>query len=128
MAIVTPTQQNVGDGYSGGILYTWVLTSTDTTGKAVGPEISQHTDRCWQATGTWGGATAAVQGSNTDTDALYAAISNASGGAAITWSADGACKNQIESALYVRPKLTTAGAGASVTVTLFARRNPFSRN
>jgi hypothetical protein len=124
---VAHTESNTGDGYSGSILYTWVLTTANPTGAAVGPEIAQHTDLCWQATGTWGGATAAIQGSNTDVDANYGAVTNASGGAAITYTADGAPKQQIEKPAFVRPKLTTAGTAASVTVTLFARRNPFSR-
>lgn len=105
------------------VLYTWVLTTADPTGDAVGAEISQHTDLCWHATGTWGGATAAIQGSNTNTDGLFGAVTNAAGAAAITWTADGAPKQQIEKPLFVRPKLTTVGVGATVTVTLFARRN-----
>lgn len=121
------TRTEVGDGYNGSILFTWVLTTADPTGTPVGPEIAQHTDLAWQATGTWGGATAAVQGSNTNTDALYAAVTNASGGTAITWTADGAVKQQLEKPAFSRPKLTAVGVGASVTVTLFARRNPFSR-
>ena len=125
--MATYTQANTGDGYSGSILYTWVLTTADPTGNPLGAEISQHTDLCWHATGTWGGATAAIQGSNTNTDGLYGAMTNASGGTAITWTADSAPKQQVEKPVFVRPKLTTVGAGASVTVTLFARRNPFSR-
>lgn len=127
MALVTPTSSDLGDGYGNTRTYTWVLTSADTTGVAVGPELAQYTDLCWQATGTWGGATAAIQGSNTNTDALYGAMTNVSGGAAITWTADGAPKQSIEKPAYVRPKLTTAGAGATVTVVLFARRNPIRR-
>ena len=127
---VAHTEANTGDGYSGSILYTWVLTTANPTGAALGPEIAQMTDLCWHAIGGagWGGATAAIQGSNTDTDANYGAMTNASGGAAITWTADGAPKQSIEKPAFVRPKLTTAGTAASVTVTLFARCNPFSRS
>lgn len=123
MALVTPTITDIGDGRGGTKLITWVLTTADTTGVAVGPELGQHSDLCWQASGTWGGATAAVQGSNTDSDALFGAMTNASGGSAITWTSDGAPKQSIEKPAYVRPKLTTGGAGASVTVTLFARKS-----
>lgn len=125
---VAHTEADTGDGYGGSRLYTWVLTTANPTGAALGPEAAQYTDLCWHATGTWGGATAAIQGSNTDTDGLYGAMSNASGGAAITWTADGAPKQSIEKPAFVRPKLTTVGVGATVTVVLFARRNPFSRN
>lgn len=127
MALVTPTSQAV-DGYGNAVLYTWVLTTADHTGVAIGPEVVQHTDLCWHASGTWGGATAAAQGSNTNTDGLFGPVKNAAGGSAITFTADaGSPANQIEKPMFVRPKLTTAGTGASVTVTLLARRNPFIR-
>lgn len=127
MALVTPTVTDVGDGYGHSKLASWTLTTADHTGVALGPEIAQHTDLCWHATGTWGGATAAIQGSNTNTDGLFGAMTNVSGGSAITWTADGAPKQSIEKPAYVRPKLTTAGAGATVVVTLFARRNTIRR-
>jgi hypothetical protein len=127
MALVTPTQQDVGDGYGGGILFTWVLTTADHTGKALGAEIVQHSDMCWHAIGTWGGATAAIEGSNTDTNANYGAMTNAAGGSAITWTADGAPKQSNEKPVFVRPRLSTVGVGASVTVTMLARRNQLAR-
>ena len=123
MALVTPTITDVGDGRGGTKLVTWVLTTADTTGVAVGAELGQHSDLCWHAIGTWGGATAAIQGSNVNTDAAFGAMTNASGGAAITWTADGAPKQSIEKPYFIRPKLTTAGAGATVTVYLFARKS-----
>ena len=126
MAVVTPTI--VGKARDDLVIATWVLTSTDTTGAALDEAYAQHADLCWHAIGTWGGATAAIQGSNTNTDANFGAMTNASGGAAITWTADGAPKQSIERPLYIRPKLTTAGSGATVTVTLFARRNRITRS
>lgn len=123
MATVTPTIVTIGDGRENVLQVTWVLTTANDTGIAVGPELVQHTDMTWHATGTWGGATAAVQGSNTNTDGLFASMKNAAGAAAITWTADGSPATQIERPFYVRPKLTTGGAGASVTVVLCARRN-----
>lgn len=126
MAIVVPTIVEHARGDT--VIATWVLTTADTTGAALGEAFFQHADRCWHATGTWGGATAAVQGSNTDTDAVYGAMTNASGGAAITWTVDGAPKQQLEGPLYVRPKLTTAGAGATVTVVMVGRRNRVARS
>lgn len=119
MAAATPSRP--GDQFNV-IQYTWTLTSADATGDGV--DLPDHPDKCWHVTGTWGGATAAIQGSNTNSDALYGALTNAAGGSAITWTADGAPKNSIESSRYVRPKLTTAGAGATLTVVLIARKQP----
>lgn len=100
------------------IQVTWVLTTADPTGVAV--DFPQHRDRNWEFSGTWGGATAAAQGANTNTDSLFGAVSNANGGLAITATADGVTKNQLESCRFVRPKLTTVGVGASITVVLIA--------
>lgn len=108
--------------YNDAVKITWTLTTADATGDGIA--LPEHPDRCWHATGTWGGATATMQGSNTDTDGLYSALLNAVGGASITWTADGATKNSVESCLYVRPKLTTAGTGATVVVVLIARKQP----
>jgi hypothetical protein len=122
MALVTPTITKVG-GDDNAILFTWALTTDDHTGVAA--EFIQHTDLCWQATGDFGGTgVAAAQGSNTNTDANFGAMTNASGAAAITYSAAGAPKQQIERPRFVRPKLTTVGTDAAVSVTLMARRNP----
>lgn len=128
MATVAPTQADAGDGYSGAILYQWTpLTVTNGVGKPLGPEIAQHTDLCWQVFGTFDGATLSIQGSNGDVDANYTAVTNASGGSAITFTAAG-IKQQVEKPAWVRPKITVDGGGtASLTVVLFARRNPFSR-
>ena len=127
MATVTPTVTDLGDGYGHSKLITWALTSANETGVAVGPELAQHTDLCWHITGTnWGGATCAAQGSNTNTDGLFGAVTNVAGGAAITYTADAGPKQQIEKPAYIRPKLTTIGTSAVVTVTLFARRNTVS--
>lgn len=104
------------------ILFSWTLTSAAATGTAM--RFPQHADLTWHAIGTWGGATAAVQGSNRDTDAEYGALTNVSGGAAVTWTADGAPKTTIERPLFCRPKLTTPGAGATVVVTCLARKTP----
>jgi hypothetical protein len=121
MALVTPTRTFINTDPECE-QWSWTLTTADTTGVAVSwPAFG---DTTWHAVGTWGGATAAVQGSNTDTDGLFAAISNANGGTAITWTVDGAVKTALERPLYMRPKLTTAGVGATVVVTVTMRRMP----
>lgn len=118
------TQADTGDGYSGAIAFTWVLLTANADGKPLGAEISQHTDLCWTATGTFGGATASLEGSNDGSN--WFPLTNASGGSAATFTAAGG-KQTVEKPIYVRPNLSAVGVGATVTVILFARRNPFSR-
>lgn len=104
------------------IVVTWDLTTADATGDAV--SFPEYADASWHFTGTnWGGATAAAQGSHTNTDGLFAAVSNANGGAAITATTDGAIKQQWELALFARPKLTTGGTAAVVRATAIFRKS-----
>lgn len=126
MAVVTPTVTDLG---SDAKLVTWVLLTADTTGVAIGPEItSQYQSVTWHARGTWGGATAAVQAANENTDGYFGAVLNADGGAAITWTADaGSTATHAAVGAYLRPKLTTAGVGATVTVTAFCSRQSHRR-
>lgn len=120
MATVQPTWNRSVGGSGSADLVTWVLTTADVDGAPI--SLPEHADLCWQAIGTWGGATLTLQGSNTTTDAQFMSLTNAAGGTAATFTADG-IKNTIETPIYKRPKLTTAGSGASVTVTLLIRRN-----
>lgn len=122
MAVFTVTPAAGLDQDRSIMVVTWVLTTADPTGDAY--QIPEWIDKTWSATGTFGGATVEVQGSNTLPDADFIVMSNAAGGAILTFTALG-CKTMIEGPRYVRPKLTTVGAGASITVTLCARRaNP----
>lgn len=101
---------------------TWTLTTANTDGVAI-PWI-QFVDLCFQATGI--GATGAVctaQGSNDGTN--WYSLTNAAGGTAATFSADG-IKQIIERPTYVRAALTTPGTAATVVVTLTLRRNPLT--
>lgn len=118
MATVTPTVATFDEQDQTAKLFTWVLTSTNSDGT---PMLwFQWADLCWQASGTWGGATLALEGSNNGT--VWFPLSNAAGGAAATFTADGG-KTVIERPVYVRPNLTTVGAGATITVTCAARRS-----
>lgn len=121
MATVTPTREDNGTEPNVTV-WTWVLTTANTDGLPI--KYPQHADLCWQVEGTFGGATAAVEGSNAGT--VFAAMTNASGGAAATFAAAG-LKTTIERPLYVRPNLTTPGAGATLNVTLTARKQPQPR-
>lgn len=121
MATVTPTVSNdltEGARDSTTKLFTWALTSSNTDGLMMA--YNEFADRCWSATGTWGGATLTLQGSNDGTN--WWSMSNAAGGSAATATTDKGIQT-IETPRYARPNLTTAGAGASVTVILLARRN-----
>lgn len=117
MATVTPTLTRVGDQDDAAILLSWALTTANTDGAPM--EWTQWADRCFQAVGTWGGATLTIQGSNDGTN--WFTLSNAAGATAATFTADGG-KAIIELPRYVRPNLTTPGTGATVTVSLLARR------
>jgi hypothetical protein len=124
---VAKTSTDVGDGYSGGRKHVWTLTTADPNGEAVGPEELQHTDVCIQAVGTnWGGAVLKLQGSNDGTN--WFDMTNAAGGATLSFSATDGGKQAIERPFYYRPALTTTGTLAVVVVTVCARRNPFSRS
>lgn len=124
MSVPNPTFNNsIGEEDGSTILLTWALTTADHTGAGI--KIPQWADRTGQFTGTWGGATAAWEGSNDDS--VYGPIHNAAGAAAITATADanGGPFSTIELPLYMRPKLTSVGAGAVISATLLLRRaNP----
>jgi len=118
MATVTPTvSRDVGERDGSVVLWTWALATANVDGFPL--EWSEWADRTFTASGTWGGATLSIEGSNDGTN--FFTLSNAAGGTAATFTADG-CKTIIETPRWARPKLTTAGSGATVTVTLCARR------
>jgi hypothetical protein len=113
----TPNMDVAGDGGSV-LLFVWTLTSANADGAPV--EMPPWADRCWQAFGTWGGATLSLEGSNDGVN--WFVLSNAAAGTAATQTANGG-KQTIEAPRYTRPNLTVPGAGASVTVSLLLRRN-----
>ncbi len=101
----------------------WVLTTANTDGAPL--EFTEWADRTFQfgnSGDTLGGAVGAVEGSNDGV--TWYTLSNAAGATPATFSAFG-IKTIIELPQFMRPNLTTPGAGASITVTLIARRaNP----
>lgn len=114
-AAYTSTQASMGDGSV--LLYTWPLTTANADGAPI--SAVEWGDRTWQATGTFGGATVALQGSN---DLInWFSMTNASGGVAIALTAMGGA-TAIELPLWVRPNLTSPGVGADISVTMVARR------
>lgn len=121
MATVAPVfSWQVGERDGNSVLVTWSMVTANVEGLPI--ECVQMTDLCWQSFATnQGGAVVTIQGSNDGTN--YFTMTNASGGAAVTFSADGG-KQTIERPRYIRPYLTTAGTAAVVAVTLLARKNP----
>ena len=118
MATVTPTVNRlVGSGDGSTVLMSWSLTSTNTDGAPL--EWVEWSDRCFTATGTWGGATLTIQGSNDGSN--WVTLNNAASGSGATLTANGVLQI-VELPRYVRPNLTTAGAGATLTVMLTAVR------
>jgi hypothetical protein len=115
-----------GQGDGSLLVATWNLTTADPTGTAI--SYPEWADRTWQSGksgDTLGGSVTSIQGCNTNTDADFSTLSNAAGAAALTFAALQLTKTVIELPLYMRPKLTTPGVGAIVTVILVARRaNP----
>ena len=95
----------------------WVLTTADHTGAALGAKYTEYADRTVYFLGTWGGATATVEGGDGTT---YVAITDPQGNA-ISKTVD-AMEAMTELPEFTRPRLSSVGAGASVTVTMIMRR------
>lgn len=118
MAVPNPVITVVG-GDASVKAYTWTLTTADHTG--AGFEDVQWADVTWHFFGTWGGATAKVQGSADNAAFFATGLSTAAGGTEGSASAD-KIYTTIERPRFMRPILTTVGSGATVVVTAICRR------
>lgn len=103
---------------------TWVLTTADPVGDRVA--YPNAPDKSVQFDGTFGTATVALEGSNkpdpTSADgADWFPLTDPQGNAISKTAAGG--EAVIEAVRWVRPRLTTPGAGATINVYLFSRRN-----
>lgn len=122
MATVNPTITRISDGDSSVIQIQWALTTANADGAPF--EFAEWSDITFHFFGTWGGATAKVQGSADGTTFYATGLSNAAGGGEGSASAD-KIYTIIERPRYIRPILTTVGVGATVTATALLRRaNP----
>ena len=117
MTVPLSTINEVSTGDGSVQLHSWTLLTANTDGAPL--SAVEWADRTWQATGTFGGATVVLQGSNDGVN--WFNLSNAAGGTAISLTAAGGAAT-IELPRFVRPFLSAAGIGASITVTLCARR------
>lgn len=89
---------------------TWTLGNADT---GIASNISRWADRTVHVTGTFGGATVTIQGSNDNTNWVTL---NDTNGAALTFTAAG-MKIMAENPSYTRA-ITSGGAGTTVVVTI----------
>jgi hypothetical protein len=120
MATVTYSSNNEGAQDGSIILYTWALTTANADGAPI--KAPEWSDRTWQATGTFGGATVTLQGSNDNVNWFPLTNANgASGGTAVTFTAAGGA-TPVELPLWVRPNLTVVGTAAVISVTMLGRR------
>jgi hypothetical protein len=119
MAVPGATVTDIsGDGSV--FLYQWTITTADHTGAAM--ENVQWADRSAQFQGTFGGATIILEGSNDGTN--YQLLKQAAGGSDISFTSAGIAQ-LLEVCRYLRPRLSAVGSGASIVVSLVARRaNP----
>lgn len=121
MATISPVVSDVSiDGSVSKVVW-----ETVTNANAEGAPIVavEWADRCISVTGTFGGATLSVAGSNDGTN--YYALNNAQGTAA-TFTAAGV-KQIVEVPMYIKPILT-GGSGSDVDVIMIARRANSMRN
>lgn len=97
--------------------FTWALTSADATGEAIDGRYGEWADRTTYFLGTWGGATAVIEGGDGST---YVPLVDPQG-TAISKTVD-AIEVITEIPEFTRPRLSVAGAGATITCTVIARR------
>lgn len=118
MATITPTYAQAGEGDNSYAILQYTLLTASPDGAPF--EMLEKSEVCMQATGTFGGATITMQGSNDGTN--YFTLANVAGSTAASLTAAGGMQ-VIERPRFIRPNLTVVGAGATIVVTLLLRRN-----
>lgn len=101
--------------YGRAVKNSWTLTDADATGERL--NSPGNPDRCVQVAGTFNGGSLTIQGSNDDTN--WATLHDATG-ADLVFTAAG-LRSVMEGPLFIRPVLSGASAGASVTVAMSSR-------
>lgn len=118
MATITPSIVNNINGKSNdALLVTWALLTASADGAWL--DVSNFNLLAWQATGTFGGATVAFEGSNDGVNAFP--LTRVGGSTALTLTATGGGSTN-ELPRFVRPNLTTVGVGAIISATLLAKK------
>lgn len=118
MAVPNPTITDVS-GNGNVKLFSWALTTANHTGAAF--SWTEWADRTATFTGTWGGATAVLEGSNDGSTWITLADPQ---GNAISKTAD-AIEAILEMPVFVRPRLSVVGAGATITVAIACRKQEY---
>lgn len=112
MALLMFTNNSFVEGSS---LYTWLEASTGDTFTTIQPTNGAALGGCLQVVGTWGGATVALQGSNTGAPGEWFPILDLDGNA-ISLTANGSVEFS-SAARFFRPVIS-GGTGDNVVVSL----------
>jgi hypothetical protein len=115
MATINASITRVGNN---GLVLQWTPVTENDTMATAAIDIGDYADRSIQVSGTIGGTTITVQGSN-DASA-FSALRNVLGSAISITAAD--LVSVLEACRYIKP-VRAGGASASITVTIFARRS-----
>ena len=113
MATITPTVTQIGTSDDRCYVTVWAAITPGDTCDAV--QNPMH--RCVQFSGTFGGATIVIQGSNDGTN--YVTLTDPQGNAISKTAA--AIEQLEEITRYVKPVIS-GGSGSSITVTMLSRR------
>lgn len=130
MAVNPTVERNPTDAGSDGSIMrvTWVLLTANPIGTPVA--IPEWADKTWiigaNAGDAFGGATCSLKGKNLNGETAVV-LNKAATGATATAVAAGVIAT-IENPVFVYPELTSVGAGATVTVTVMARRPNIMRH
>ena len=121
MADVAHTETKLGIQMAGGIaaaLVTWTpLTSTNTGGDAW--ENRAFGDMAVQVSGTFGGATVLIEGSNDNSNWFTL---NDPQGTALSIATSGKIETILEAPRYIRPTSSGGGGTTALSVIIMARR------
>lgn len=96
----------------------WTLTSADATGDSASHHLLDYPHRTVYFLGTWGGATAVLEGGDGTTSV---GLTDPQGNA-ISKTADGIEGPVQERPEFIRPRLSAAGVGATIVCTVIAHK------
>ena len=111
------------EGFSGDdiLLIRWVLTTANLDGQWIA--VPSHRDISWHFFGTFGGATVIAQGSNEIVASPTSAVQlKDNANAVISATVDG-IQQSVQATHRIRPFLSVAGAGATITIIAKCARN-----
>lgn len=114
---VQPTAENFGSSVDGGKVITWASVPNADVGITPGAGLCGNVDKSVAVTGTFGGATVAIQGSNDGSN--WFTLSDPAGDA-VTFTAAGIAA-VMEATLHIRPSISGGDGTTSITVTMFAK-------